>query len=93
MSDESQSNSSDEEEFDPVTDLRDWSAAETELACFALPEAKVNGWLKSSTLKNHLCRLFVLLRITQNDTRRRRSLNHRNHSHVERDRKSAMGTV
>ncbi|MEH2420271.1 MAG: hypothetical protein V7K48_04805 [Nostoc sp.] len=33
MTDESQSNNSDEEEFDPVTDPRDWSAAETELAC------------------------------------------------------------
>lgn len=36
MTDESQSNNSDEEKFDPVTVLRDWSAAETELACFAL---------------------------------------------------------
>ena len=40
MTDESQSNNSDEEEFDPVTDPRDWSAAETELACFALASRK-----------------------------------------------------
>ncbi|AUB38528.1 hypothetical protein COO91_04498 [Nostoc flagelliforme CCNUN1] len=40
MTDESQSNNSDEEEFDPVTDPRDWSAAETELACFALARSK-----------------------------------------------------
>ncbi|MDF5725547.1 MAG: hypothetical protein PUP91_34885 [Rhizonema sp. PD37] len=29
-----------EEPFDPVTDPRDWSAAETELACFALARSK-----------------------------------------------------
>ncbi|MHC5613344.1 MAG: hypothetical protein ACYTXA_20675 [Nostoc sp.] len=40
MTNESQSNNSDKEEFDPVTDPRDWSAAETELACFALARSK-----------------------------------------------------
>lgn len=29
-----------DESFDPVTDPRDWSAAETELACFALAKSK-----------------------------------------------------
>jgi hypothetical protein len=29
-----------DEPFDPVTDPRDWSAAETELACFALAKRK-----------------------------------------------------
>ncbi|MFN6563050.1 MAG: hypothetical protein RMY28_025115 [Nostoc sp. ChiSLP01] len=38
--DRRKSNNSDEEEFDPVTDPRDWSAAETELACFALARSK-----------------------------------------------------
>ncbi|MEJ6481197.1 hypothetical protein N0Y54_07615 [Nostoc punctiforme UO1] len=33
------------------------------------------------------------MRTTQNDTRRCTSLNHRDHSHVDWDRKSAMGTV
>ena len=28
------------EEFDPVTDSREWSAAETELGCFALARSK-----------------------------------------------------
>jgi len=29
-----------DEPFDPITDPRDWSAAETELACFALARSK-----------------------------------------------------
>ncbi|MBD2452540.1 hypothetical protein H6G80_00285 [Nostoc sp. FACHB-87] len=34
-------NQPEEEKFDPATDNRDWSAAATELACFAL--ARSNG--------------------------------------------------
>ncbi|YAF97313.1 MAG: hypothetical protein AB3A66_06525 [Nodularia sp. CChRGM 3473] len=40
MSDDTQPENPDKEEFDPVTDERDWSAAETELACFALARSK-----------------------------------------------------
>lgn len=40
MTDESNPYNPDEDEFDPVTDPRDWSAAETELACFALARSK-----------------------------------------------------
>jgi hypothetical protein len=40
VTDESNPYNPDEEEFDPVTDERDWSAAETELACFALARSK-----------------------------------------------------
>ncbi|MEH2391237.1 MAG: hypothetical protein V7K21_06010 [Nostoc sp.] len=57
MTDESQSNNSDEEEFDPVTYPRDWSAAETELACFALARSKGKR-LVTAEFKylNHICR-------------------------------------
>ncbi|MBD2300991.1 MULTISPECIES: hypothetical protein [Nostocales] len=33
-------NQPEEEKFDPATDNRDWSAAATELACFALARSK-----------------------------------------------------
>ena len=35
-----QRNNSEDNDFDPVTDPRDWSAASTELACFALARRK-----------------------------------------------------
>jgi hypothetical protein len=35
-----------EEEFDPVTDPRDWSSAVTELACFALAKSKGKRLIK-----------------------------------------------
>jgi hypothetical protein len=35
-----------DEPFDPVTDPRDWSAAETELACFALARRKGKQLIK-----------------------------------------------
>ncbi|WP_375509690.1 hypothetical protein [uncultured Nostoc sp.] len=40
MSNDTPSENPDQEEFDPITDERDWSAAETELACFALARRK-----------------------------------------------------
>lgn len=40
MNDDTQPENPDQEKFDPVTDERDWSAAETELACFALARSK-----------------------------------------------------
>jgi hypothetical protein len=39
VTEENQPNKPDDD-FDPVTDPRDWSAAETELACFALARSK-----------------------------------------------------
>jgi hypothetical protein len=51
-SQENQPNNPEEEEFDPVTDPRDWSAAETELACFALARRKGKRLVKIiNTLK------------------------------------------
>jgi hypothetical protein len=40
VSEENQPDDVEEEPFDPATDPRDWSAAETELACFALARSK-----------------------------------------------------
>lgn len=46
MTEENQQNIPEEEEFNPVTDPRDWSAAETELACFALARSKGKRLIK-----------------------------------------------
>ncbi len=40
MNEKNEPNNPDDEEFDPVTDTRDWSAAVTELGCFALARRK-----------------------------------------------------
>ncbi|MBE9197664.1 MULTISPECIES: hypothetical protein [unclassified Nodularia (in: cyanobacteria)] len=40
MSDDTQPENEGQDEFDPITDTRDWSAAATELACFALARSK-----------------------------------------------------
>lgn len=40
MAEENQPNNQDDEKFNPVNDPRDWSAATTELACFALARSK-----------------------------------------------------
>jgi len=46
MTEENQPNNPKEEEFDPVTDPRDWSVAVTELACFALARSKGKRLIK-----------------------------------------------
>ncbi|MEA5516598.1 hypothetical protein [Nodularia sp. UHCC 0506] len=46
MSDDTQLENEAQEEFDPITDTRDWSAVATELACFALARSKGKGLVK-----------------------------------------------
>ncbi|BAY92980.1 MULTISPECIES: hypothetical protein [unclassified Tolypothrix] len=40
MIEENQPENPEDEKFNPVTDPRDWSAAATELACFAVARSK-----------------------------------------------------
>ncbi|MEH2363596.1 MAG: hypothetical protein V7K58_28540 [Nostoc sp.] len=94
MNDDTQPENSDQEKFDPVTDERDWSAAETELACFALARSKgkrlVNHQYQKTTYAIYL---FVFLRITPDDTCSYPNSNYHNHSHTDSYRRSLLATV
>ncbi|WP_414553537.1 hypothetical protein [Anabaena sp. CCY 0017] len=60
MTDENQPDNPNEENFDPITDHRDWSAAETELGCFALARSKGKRLVKIINTKKPSMRFICI---------------------------------